>query len=86
MRQTVRQVKEMQEQKEWEDRLEVKECIYIYPYDCPFFLCDHIDNRQGVRCNDCCEESCPLWDGKRWKKEKGNKFKGLKVNITTGDE
>ena len=54
---------------EWERRPNITTCRDRDYIDCPRcgcgVVCMHEDNIDG----ECTEESCPRFDGKRWKKE-----------------
>jgi len=58
---------------DWQNRPRVKKCTdrqFWHHIACPRCgydepWCYHIDNLDG----ECNEEACPLWDGRRWKKE-----------------
>ena len=53
----------------WEKRPNVRRYEHLEYVDCPRCgldtMCTHEDNEDG----DCTEKDCPLWDGKKWKKE-----------------
>ena len=51
----------------WRSRPRVRRCPHWEMCDCMYckvgFHCLHDDSYSG----DCTEESCPLWNGKKWK-------------------
>lgn len=59
----------MKKKMEWSKRPRVRNCDHRDYYDCPRCGCGESCTHKDVGDDDCSEAVCPLWDGRRWKKE-----------------